>query len=267
VVVWAVLGVCGCGYAPEIEDVLDQRLKYRDMNLTESALASRIQEIDENYAEPRSPTKVQHSYELSLDSISSVNGYAALWRGTRACAWLALNDPDAGRRKKFAREGVRFGHEAIRKTSTEVESFYYYALCLAGLAKETSTPSVGLIRKLRERMEVALALDPSFDHCGPHRFLGNLMVETADYPLYAVGSLDEGLQHLEKATVLCPDFGGNHLDYAKALMGDEQLEEARSELEGVLTCPEPPDYAAEHQEWLSEAGELLTDLKAGELEE
>ena len=253
----------GCGTsAPELDEILERnKLNYKDMGFTEMKLAQRMEEIDANYAEPRTPTKVQLSYETSLDSISQVNRYDALWRGTRACAWLALNHPERAGRVEFAEKGIRMGYEAAKKTSTRVESHYFLALCMGGLADVKGTATSGLVKQLRDRMLLAKAIDPAYDHCGPDRFLGVLTVETAGYPLYNVGTTEDGLKLLRKASEKCPDFGENHLRYAKALIKDDQNDLARVELEKVLRCPKPKDYTAEHEAWLQEATQLLTETQ------
>ena len=257
-----VCGLAGCSnIAPEIDDVLEKKLMYKEMNFTEGKLAERMKEIDSSYAEPRTPTKVQLSYETSLDSISKVNGYEALWRGTRACAWLGLYHPERAQREQFAEKGIRMGYEAVKKTSTKVESHYYLALCIGGLADVRGTASPDLVKSMKERMLIANAINPGFDHCGPDRFLGELTVKTADYPLWGIGTVAGGLEMLRRACANCPDFGENHLIYARSLMDDGQTEKAREELDKVLKCPKPQDYTAEHEKWLQEATTLLTELQ------
>jgi tetratricopeptide (TPR) repeat protein len=156
------------------------------------------------------------------------------------------------------------GREAMKKDSARVETHYYLALCYAHWADVRKKASRDLVREMRDRMAFACALDEKFDFCGPHRFLGNLMIETSQYPVWAVGSFAEGLKHLKDATRLCPDYGENHLEYAKALLEDGEKEEARAELEKVLAAPRPPDRSAEHDAWISEATTLLRDLPAAE---
>ena len=50
-----------------------------------------------------------------------------------------------------------------------------------------------------------------------------------DQRVDAVGTVEEGLAMLQRATEQCPDFAENHLAYAKALVKDEQYAEARAE--------------------------------------
>jgi hypothetical protein len=251
----------GCELAPTVDEVVDKPLAYEEAKLGPQALADRMEEIDSSYAEPRTPSKVQYSYETALASISRENGYDALWRGARACAWIGLNDPDRSRRVEYAKKGILMGKEAIRRTSTKVESHYYYALSLGALA-DTQRNQVdrNFVRQMRDEVVIAKAIDESYDHCGPLRFLGQMMVETDGYHIWQVGSMEQGQELLKRATELCPDFGENHLAYAKALIKDELPDKARAPLEKVLACPRPKDYSAEHEAWLEEATSLLTDL-------
>jgi tetratricopeptide (TPR) repeat protein len=267
---WIIAGVlglvAGCkemeAIAPDMEDVVrPNRLHYEETNLSPSALEDRMREIDAQFAEPRTPGKVYVSYEASLSSISRVNDYAALWRGTRACAWLARNHPERSQRQAYARKGIAMGREATEKTSKRVESWYYLALSLGAHAEIQGTPNRDTIREMREAIQWALALDNRYDDCGPHRFMGLLMVKSDAYPLYAVGTIKEGLEHLKKAVEMCPDYGENHLAYAEALKDDGQHDLARAELEKVIASMKPKDRTAEHDAWLEKANELMQDLQ------
>jgi len=256
----------GCGgidaFAPEMDDIVrPSQLKYEETDLTPTALADRMREVDDAYAEPRSPAKVSLSLETSVHSISNVNGYAALWRGARACAWLARNLHDRSQRETFALKGISMGREAAHRASTNVESFYYLGLCLGAFAELKGTPPRDIVREMRDMMQMAMALDAKFDYCGPHRFLGLLMVESDAYPLYAVGNAELGLKHLETAAKVCPDYGENHLVYAQALEKEGHGELARAEAEKVLQSARPKDLTAEHDRWLEEANDILQGLQ------
>jgi len=260
------VGLAGCHadvLAPKLEDLMEPaKLKYESAGLTPQALEKRMKEVDDLYAEPRSFGKVYASYELCLASISAVNGFEALWRGARACAWIG-QDPATSRseRERFALIGMSFGKEAIEKTSTKVESFYYLALSRSALVDLKRDATRTQLKEMREKMLMAKAIDRTYDHCGPLRFLGTLYVSTDPYPTYAVGTVDEGLKLLQRATEECSDFAENHLAYAKALLKDEQYAEARAQLEKVLVSRTPKDHAAEHDAWLREAQEMLTEVQ------
>jgi tetratricopeptide (TPR) repeat protein len=221
-----------------------------------------MKEIDKAFAEPRSPGSVLVSYEESRGSISQVNNYAALWRGTRACAWLAMFESERARREKFALEGIKMGSAAAQKLSSRVESYYYLALCQEAMVDLRGVAfNPGLLKEIEKNLSLAIALDETFDTCGPHRHLGNLQVKVERFPLYGIGGMVEALEHLKKSTEVCPGYGENHLDYAQALVEAHQYDLARAELEKVMDSKIPKDRSAEHEGWLSRANEMLIDIQ------
>lgn len=258
-------GLAGCGIqdAVDPEPILDPHLlTYERANLTASRLEGRMNEIDKAFEEPRSPGSVLLSYEKSQSSISQVNNYDALWRGTRACAWLAMNEPERSRREKFAQEGIKMGTTAAQKLSNRVESYYYLALCQEALVDLRGiTLSAGLLTEIEKNLSLAIALDEAFDHCGPHRQLANLQVRVERFPLFGIGGIDDALEHLKKSTEVCPEYGENHLAYAQALAHAEKYDLARTELEEVMSSRIPKDRSSEHEGWLTKANELLIDLQ------
>jgi hypothetical protein len=261
-----VLAAAGCRgidvLAPQIPEIVGDPFHYEVKNLSAAQLEEGMKAIDLNYQEPRSLAKVNHSYADCLQYISKENDYAALWRGARACAWIALNESlPRSERKKYAMDGVKIGREAVLKTSAKAEPHYYLALCMGAFSDISGSATREWVREIAYHTKMALELDERFDNCGPHRVLGQLMVKTDEYPTYAVGTLEQGLIHLQKATVLCPDYGENHLVYAKALRLDNQVDQARAELEKVVASPKPRDRSAEHQAWLEDANRLLTDIQ------
>jgi len=266
----AMMGLSGCkaGMHPddfriEIKDIVEpHNVDYTRTDLTPQALEERMKEADRNFLEPRTYGKVYLSYEICMDSISERNGYEALWRASRACAWIARNkNEDRSRRLHFAGKGIGIGEEATRRSSTKPEAHYYYAMCMGAMADLTRDPSKDFLREMRDAMAIALKLNEKVDSCGPHRFLGNLYVETSEYPSWALGTMEEGLAHLKRATEVCPEFGENHLAYATALIEAGDIAQARAELEKVETCPKPKDHSTEHDEWLTSAAVLLADLQ------
>ncbi|HVR76045.1 MAG TPA: hypothetical protein VMT52_17065 [Planctomycetota bacterium] len=261
-----ILAAAGCRgidvLAPQIPEIVGDPFHYEVKNLSAAQLEEGMKAIDLNFQEPRYFGKVNHSYADCLQYISKENDYAALWRGARACAWIAMDESlPRSQRKEFASNGIKIGRESVLKTSAQAESHYYLALCMGAFSDISGTATREWVRSIAYHSKMALELDEKLDNCGPHRVLGQLMVETDEYPTYAVGTLEQGLIYLKKATVLCPDYGENHLVYAKALKLDDQLDLARAELEKVVTSPKPRDRSAEHQAWLEDANRLLTDIQ------
>lgn len=253
--------VAGC---VSVEEVIEEKYPLDELAqpLSAGALDKRMSLIDEQFGEPRTPASVAHSLETAEGSISPNNDYDALWRGIRACAWLTQNHPDRAEREKFGEKGIRMGKKAINieKLTVRPEPWYYLALCMGAYFDVKGTPDVSSVREMRDHAKMAAALDETFDHCGPHRFLGKLITETADTPGYAQAPFQTGLDHLRTAVQLCPDFPENHLFLAEALIEYGKDEEAAQVLDRVLKLGPPPDHLVEHRNWLNRAAELLNEV-------
>ena len=225
-------------------------------------LKERIDEIDQSYAEPRTIYRVSHSLGTSKDSVSPGNNYQSLWRGVRACAWLAVNHENPAEKKKYALEGIYLGREARQKTSVQAEAYYYSAICIGALLETIKEPRSKLLREMKYCLEVAHELDGTHDHGGPARVLGTLIVGASDYDFagFSVGSLEEGIATLEAACSKAPMFGENWLLLAKALADAEEYQRALAAIEKVFAAEIPPDYSVEHKDWLIQAQTLKSGI-------
>ena len=260
----ALLGFAGCQQVEglvELEDMLERnQLKYETAQLSEASLSKRMKEIDDAYAEPRTWAKVSLSLETSLLSISPHNGYQALWRGARACAWLSRNAPTESEKENFAFLGIAWGREAIRRDSTRAESYYYLGLSEGLLLERRDFKLQKFAREMKGHLLMAEQIDPGVDFCGPKRALGRLLVTARKHPTFSIGSYSEGVTYLEEARDECPTFGENYLALAEALIEAGEYERARSLLNQMVDMPGPPDHSADHQHWLARASDLLADL-------
>ena len=255
----------GCDYVAEVEAPIEQLerrpvLQYEIAQLVPSALERRMQDVDEHFAEPRTLAGVALSLETAEHSISPENGYAALARGARACAWLAEHSLTAADRKKYALRGMAFGFEAVERASTSVESYYYYAKNLAAFLRIKNYERTDLIRSLHSHLLMARQLDPGFDHCGPDRELAKFYAATRKLTSLGLGSLGKAEDLLQSAIDQCSSFGANYLVLAEILIERQDEGRARAVLDQLMDLPNPPDHAVEHQRWLARASELLGEL-------
>lgn len=259
-----ILAFAGCKEVDglvELEDMLERnKLKYEPAELSGASLEKRMKEIDDAYAEPRTWAKVSLSLETSLLSISPQNGYAALWRGARACAWLSRNAATRSDKEDYSLLGIAWGKEAIKRDSTRPESYYYLGLSEGLLLEEREYKLPKFLRDMKGNLLMADQIDANLDYCGPKRALGRLLVQARKYPLYPIGDYAQGVEYLEAATQDCPTFGENYLALAEALIDGGDYQRARTLLNQMVAMPGPPDHSADHEHWLARASDLLNDL-------
>ncbi len=166
--------------------------------------------------------------------------------------------PDKKRAEYFARKGVAIGREAIRLAPDRAESWYYLALNLAGFSDIRRTPR--FVKEMAADAEKARVLDERLDRAGPGRFLGLLNLNTEGNPIVGYGDLDKALELLKRAVELFPD-AENRLDYAQALVADEDYAEARKQLDAALVADRPPVSEAERDQLMKDIRELRAKIE------
>jgi tetratricopeptide (TPR) repeat protein len=253
----AALSLSGCAFFHD--PALEERYRFTESPLGPLDLEARFVDVERYYAEPRDVERVRRSLELAEASISSRDGYQGLWRAARACYWLAAHHPEPEARRSAALRGAQIGAAASRLAASDPASHYFHALNL-GILSEIEGRGLRRVSVMAELVQRVIALDERFEHAGGHRFFGILCDKTKDNPLVAFGDVDDALRHLRRACELFPDYGGNQLALAEALLGDGEVDEARQRLEKVLASAAPEDEAEAHAAWSARARALLVEL-------
>jgi tetratricopeptide (TPR) repeat protein len=142
---------------------------------------------------------------------------------------------------KYAELGLRFTR-AGRKTFPKQVAFHYYHAALTGLRVDAYRASAfSGVPEIRAASQQALALDRRFDHAGPLRVLGSLLVTVpATTPFH--GDIEKGTALLKQAVKLAPDFPLNHYFLAQAYARDEEYAKAARHYRLMLCAPTGADW-------------------------
>jgi hypothetical protein len=252
----ALLTASGCAFFRERQE---EPYSLKPSGISAKVAAQRSQEAEAAFSPPRTVEKVEKSLNLALESLSPHNGYQGAWQAARACDWLAEYHPDKARRLAYAERGVSIAREAARLAPDRVEPAYYLAMNLGRLSSIKRTARY--VKEMAREAEIAIQRDERFDRAGPHRFLGVLHLRTEGKVFVGFGDLAKGLQHLARAAELFPEDPENRVNYAEALIADEDYAGARRELDAAAALPVSPDLAAEDRDWLKKAAELRQKIK------
>lgn len=200
-------------------------------------------------------------YEDTL-SLSPTTAASLLPRLARVCFLLGDMAPK-DQRQGYCEKGLAYGERLLTENPGGVEGHYWTALHLCGLA------DVGgglrgrrLLPRILEELQRAVALDAAYDQAGAHRVLGRIYYE-APSPPFSVGDLRKSQEHLAAAARLAPDNSTNHLYLAETLLRLENLDQARLELEKVLTATRHAIQPQGLEEDRGEARRLLAELGKG----
>jgi len=204
-----------------------------------------------------SPTLDIGQAEKALTLYAGVLSTAAAPRPTvlahlsRTCFILGQLAPEK-QGMEYYRQGQAYGETLIREEPQRSSGHYWLGMNLCGQA-DVGGKLLGrrLLPRIMEELKRAVALDETYDQAGAHRVLGRIYYEAPGWPL-SVGDLEKSLQHLLAAVRLAPATSTNHLYLAQTLERLQDLDQARRELEQVLTSTryavKPQDLEEDRQE-------------------
>jgi len=169
--------------------------------------------------------------------------FVAAWQWARAAFWLAdAAGDDHDRRAWFSERGARRAELAITISPGRVEGHYYRGVDLGYLARTRSLGAVELVQPMYREALAAIAVDERFDHAGPLRLLGGVLINAPGWPA-SVGDSDEGAERLARAVELAPEFPLNHLYYGEALLKVGKPADARTRLLEARRLLAGPEYS------------------------
>jgi tetratricopeptide (TPR) repeat protein len=198
---------------------------------------------------------------LALDKAVQLDpqSYEAAWKAARVCAWLADDyDGDKTKRAHFSGRGMEYAKAAVQTNAKGVEGYYYGGMN-SGLQALTRTIGAKfMVPSIRDAEKKAMQLDIAFDHGGPARVLGSLYAQAPPWPA-SIGDPDKGVNLLQQAFRLGPDYPQNALLLGDALVADERYEEAKHQYRKVLDAQPRPDDAHFLPRWKKRATKGIED--------
>lgn len=140
---------------------------------------------------------------------------------------------DPAEKKASFNEGARMAKKALLIHEDSAEAHFLYAANLGSAAELEGLVSSALtIQELKRHVHRVLELDETY--APAHHMLGRLYEEL---PWLLGGNQAAAGEHLEKAVTLNPLYAPGRLDWAKWLVKQGRIEEARRELNVVIEQP------------------------------
>ncbi len=151
----------------------------------------------------------------------------------RACFILGELAP-RNERLDWYRKGSSYAEALVKEDPERVEGYYWLALNLCGICDVGGAGrALSTIPQIVENLELAMALDQTYDQGGPLRVLGRIRCKAPPWPL-SEGDIKQSLVLLRTAAKVAPDNSTNHLYLAETLMELGEAEEACRELDRAI---------------------------------
>lgn len=207
------------------------------------------------------PDHLFEAKELFLECAESKEAGLAYTRLSEVMFWLGEYAAETEDQEAFHGEGVEYGKTAVELNSDSAAAHLWYAANMGahGVARGVMS-SLFYLKDIEKHGQIAMELDETYFHGAPLRLLGRFYHQAPGFP-FGPGDVRKGVELLERAAEVGPDFLLNHLYLAEAYLSLRKKREARELLQKIIDAPEPdqlPDYQGiiQHQ-----AIELLEGLK------
>jgi len=187
------------------------------------------------------------------------NDYELLWELSKRYQIYGQTFGKDRKRERLAawRKGLEYGRRAVKMNPAGKEGHFYYMANMGAIAQIRGTLiSSWKFRKIKQAMDKTLALDPDFPPA---------LLARAEYlmemPGIFGGDKQEAMKICRRVIELDPDHLPTYVCVARLLAYEGRYEEAIANLNEVLLCKEPRQYA----NWVKidrpRAEAVLNDIK------
>lgn len=187
----------------------------------------------------------------------SPRDFESAWKLAKSCYWLGAHVPENERRTQYER-GMDAAMKAIELQPNRPEGHFWLAADMSAMAER-----FGLRAGLRYRgpikreLETVLMIDAGYQQGSADRALGRWYFRV---PRVLGGSMDKSVEHLKKSLSYAPDSSATHYFLAETYLEMDKEDEARRELQAVLSAPFHPEWTPEDKEFKEKATALLKKL-------
>ncbi len=159
-----------------------------------------------------------------------------------------------------AKIGIAAAQAARADHPDRVEGQYWYAINVGLLADADRSYGLNAVGEMQAALQRAIELDETYDHGGPLRVMGLLLLRTPAPPV-SIGSPRRGLRLLQRAVAVAPEYPENYLHLAEAWHAIGRIDEARAALHKVLAAPPMTGREAESAHWRRAAEARLAEWR------
>ncbi|MCI0571410.1 MAG: hypothetical protein L0Y66_11705 [Myxococcaceae bacterium] len=181
-----------------------------------------------------------------------------LYGAIQARLWRLEHGAEAAERDALVGSAVEAGQLCLTRAPERAECHYGLALALGVQARERHATAIAGLQEMVVHLRRAAELEPRFDHGGPARVLGLVLLRAPGWPL-GPGDAEQGLEEARKAVALAPEYPPNLLVLSEALLANGAAAESRNWAERAVELARAQEARGEPDAsgWVREGEQLL----------
>lgn len=195
---------------------------------------------------------------LRRAAASDTASYDAAWRLARLDYYLGAHTSDKSERDRAYEEGVEAGRRAVKLEEGKPEGHFWLGANLGGRAQTSMLNGLSAVDEIRREMGRVIDLDEGFEGGSAYMALGQVDLEA---PRMIGGDPKRAVETLEKNLRFGESNALYHLRLAQAYQAVNRHDDARRELDRILTMTPNPAYLPEYDDAVREARKLLDEMK------
>ena len=183
--------------------------------------------------------------------------FESAWKLARGCYWLGGHVPEDERRKQLER-GIDAAMTAVALQPNRPEGHFWLAADMGAMAEGFGLrQGIKYRSPIRQELETVLMIDAGYLQGSADRALGRWYFRV---PRLLGGSKDKSVEHLKKSLSYAPESSATHYVLAETYLEMDKKDEAKRELQTVLSVPLHPEWTPEDKEFKQKAADLLKKL-------
>jgi len=223
------------------------------------AVPSMIVQADQFYARRDDLTQLEQGIVLLRQATTAdPNSYEAFWRLAKFDYYLASHTDGEYQERAF-REGVDAGKSAIALQPNKPEGHFWLGANYGGSLESQTISGLASTSDLRQEMQTVLKINEGYQDGSAYMVLGLLDLKA---PRIAGGDPQRAVQELEKGLQFGAGNAFLRLHLAEAYQAVGRSEDARQQLNAILSMTPDPNYLPELKEAQAKARSMMNENKS-----
>ena len=219
-----------------------------------------IKQADDLYADMQDMDTAKEALALYRKALlAAENKYEAYWKVSRMLYFVGAHTEDKKTKQSTFSQGVYHAEKAVALEPEKPDAYYWRGVCNGKYGETRGVlKSLSLVKPIKADMNKVIELDRNYEDGGADRVLGRVFFKV---PGFAGGSKDKSLEHLQKSKELGPEDALTRVYLAETLLDMKKVDEAKAELDYVLSLQDDSRWTLNIADSKAEATELLKDKK------